>query len=99
MACQRTYAAQDTMIKRAPSVLSLPHSWMMALDFSLGAAGGGGSASMHDAAGTDGCPSACQRLLMAFGAILEPYDPHRRWLLAHGCAETLRLLGVAVTKQ
>ena len=62
-------------------MLALPRSWMMALDFSLGAAGGAGLASMHEPVGRDGGPSACQRVLAAFGAILEPYDPHRRLVI------------------
>ena len=61
----------------------LLRSWMMALDFSLGAAGDARLASMHEPVGTDGGPSACQRILAAFGTILEPYDPHRRLVSLH----------------
>lgn len=61
----------------------LPRSWMTALDFSLGAAGDAGLASMHEPVGSDGGPSACQRILAAFGTILEPYDPHRRLVCLH----------------
>ena len=64
-------------------LLAVPRSWMMALDFSLGAAGAAGLASMHEPVGSDRGPSACQRILAGFGTILEPYDPHRRWVRSH----------------
>lgn len=77
--CSSEHSRQADSLMR----FSLPRSWMVALDFSLGAAGGAGLASMHEPVGSDGGPSACQRVLAAFGTILEPYDPHRRLVHLH----------------
>ncbi|KAK9828375.1 hypothetical protein WJX81_001113 [Elliptochloris bilobata] len=77
---------REVRLRRRPSLLDYMAggcelNWMVALDFSDAAATDAKAASMHAPAGADGGPSTCQCILAAFGAILEPYDPHRRFPL------------------